>query len=131
MADPYTLEILEQMGMAELREAGKLLDLTFGPSVSKADAREQILAAQPKQAVTEYLTDALDALAAAQTLTVEVTPPAATTGDRLPLVRRESTGEWKCPFPGCELRDSHESKQRRCHCNAAIIDGDEVVKNAQ
>jgi hypothetical protein len=49
--------------------------------------------------------------------------------DRLPLERRQSTGEWKCPFcdsPG----GSNESRELRCqtpYCGARV-EGDEVVR---
>lgn len=51
-------------------------------------------------------------------------------GDRRPLERRASTGEWKCPFcpgPG----GSMESRVRSCPSCGATIDGDEVVAVAE
>lgn len=175
---------LDDLGMPALRDAGRDLDLTFPPGVTKDGAREQIREKLAERAAAEHDPanantategeqpdgDGIDLkpeqvlefghaelTQAAAGLGIDV-PPGLSDGellalilqhmgvnvnapdpdadkDRLPVTRRESTGEWRCPFPGCETRDSHESRELRCHCGAAVLgqdeDGGEVAVRVQ
>jgi hypothetical protein len=100
---------MSEPSMKELRAAAKLrgLDVPFG--IKKAD-------------LTALLADGA---------TTPPTPPTerkapVRTADRLPLVRRPSTGEWKCPH--CHSpRGANESRVVKCPDCLAVIDGDQVV----
>lgn len=70
-----------------------------------------------------------DDVAAAVLATKAPPEPPEPEYDRLPLERRESTGEWKCPF--CESpAGNNESKLTTCPTPmcGAVVDGDEVVR---